>query len=461
MDGWSKDRTTLTSPLIQSPNFTPFQTPIASPRTPARTNFSIKVTNPSHHKNKTNKTNKTSFISPLKTSKSSKSKKLRPIEVKKNDLNPSQHPNQLPIKLASRTSRLADLLQAVSYGSIKPNISTLRKYTNQRRPYTSSKVSCFYHADMHASNKSTLDPPPSRARPSTSVTTTMTSMSGTVVPLTYQLKSPPAMMRSPSFSESGHNDLSDFAHQFYQKRSPGLPGSPDSLDSLDSSRSLEMIPLNTQHLDSGLPPSSPFRHEDPLFMMQEGGWNDVRPLTRQELSGTREPLVSNILRDARNGLIRPFIVASYDKNDGTRYVEHKNLVEKFKASTDGHNTKVLKRTFSKQLNSLKKKYRPLDRMTDEMLRSTRHQEVVPMHLRDRQRLKVRRSRSNRNGGRYRANVNRSKGRRKEMNGCTSTRTTRRLKQNSIFQESSLIVDNRGLFKKGMNTRGVCTTYMSM
>ena len=222
--------------------------------------------------------------------------------------------------------------------------------------------------------------------------------------------------------------------------------------------------LTPQELQSGLPIPSPYRHQDPLLMQQHNS-HDVRPLTRQELSGTREPLISNILRDARIGVVKPILVASYDYSDGKRYIWHKDLVKKFEASSDARKCQLLKKEFFKPLTSLTT-YRMKDRMTDENCgRRSALPLPLPTHLRDRQRLMHRQKqrdserRTHNKGERIKREQNqggigREEGRLKNRAAVSPTTTTtrrtrkRKKKKKGIFQESSLIVDNRAPYAKG-------------
>ena len=396
MEGWNESSTSRLSPMVR--------TPIPTPRGKQRPIFSVKVP----------------FASPLMSlsSTTNNSASLPNLTLKHSNSTKKCVNNKLPIDI-SETSRLSNLLQAVSYGSIKPNISTMQRYTNQRRPFTSmGKVTCFYHSEKSPSFDN---------RPST------TLEPGARVPVTYQLNSPAAMLRSqyPADKKNSGNDSSSSTHNCLHEN--------DYLETKPS-------PLTTQHLDSGLPPPRPWPK---LFAT-----NNVRPLTRHELSGTREPLVSNILRDARIGRTRPLVVASYDTKDGTRYVVHKNLVDRFNTSIDGHNNMLLKRQFAKQIKSLKTKYRLYDNMTDEIgsgsinVGRSNNLTNIPMHLRDRERLekknKTRGSVARRiSSSRIRKNYKQETKQTNTMIRATKTRRKTRTKNDLIFPESSLIVDNRG------------------
>ena len=299
---------------------------------------------------------------------------------------PNQNQNHLPIPLSPK-SKMAALLQAASYGSIRPNVQFVRRMTRTRRPHTVSKVTCFfreenrypstyYNATTPKSNKR-----PERDRPSTE-------------------EDQAAMMRSRS-----PFDLFD-GEELEEEQKKGHVVQKES--------------IKGQRLDSGLP-FRQYRH--PLTGMQ-----DIRPLTRMDLTGTRESLVSNVLRNARSNKIDPILVARYDLQSGKRYVEHKNVVQRYNLSPDARRARALKREFAKPLQSLKKYYVG-NKMTDEMPKIKLKDVKINMHLRDTKFGSGRR-------GRGRASRTGRTRRKRPM-------TTGGKWKKKRFQESSLMVDNRG------------------
>ena len=286
-------------------------------------------------------------------------------------------------------SQMSSLLQVGSYGSTRPNVKFVQRMTTKRRPATVGKVSCFFRQQQTSKRKTNQK----------------------------MIYSPPAMMRSPEQVEE----------QVKEGEEVGEEGEEEGeKEATKRTRIRRLQPLRGQRLQTGLPPGQ-YRH--PL-----SAHKDLRPLMKQNLTGPRESLVSNILRNARNGQSKPVLVASYDLKSGSStskrscgtYVQHQNVVERFHMSPDARRGRSLKLEFAKPLNSLKR-YRPDARMTDDVPNRISERRV-PMHLRDRQR------RLGRSGSRL---MTTSFGRSNRRNRGMHMR---------MHDKNSLMVDNRGSFK---------------
>jgi hypothetical protein len=270
---------------------------------------------------------------------------------------------------AQHRAHLANLLKAKSYGCAKPNFRAVQMLTNQRRPATTAKVSCFFIQDQ------------SPARPTTSYSSERAKQ-----------KREKTIGLSAGHDDGGGASTSPPSAIF---RSPFRGELQPAARTLNLKFKLEQHRAQQQGQGTTLGGLSASSSSSSSMLATTAYSSLVR-----EVSPTRkEPLRASILRATRSGLaVPPMLVAKYDRGSDpselARYIEHRNAVQSFHSSPIGHDSKQLKKHFRNTLKSIQK-YHMFPHETDVPLSGGKAGDAarkLPMHLRDRKQLMLRKRR---------------------------------------------------------------------